>query len=190
MISLRRGCCRNGSGSFSGSSSGKIQSWRRVIGTEPVRRNSRGSPLLVPALSHSRSLYKLKEDEQVEAARSHSTATCRTPRLSLSGSSHCSFTPAHSSSCIQAASQFPAANSPTSIENTKTATTSIFTRFLRSQTSFRRNLSTNIPVRFYSHKATTTTPLPIMVYEGKWTAATVRTTFLEYFAERGHTIGW
>ncbi|KAK7744088.1 Alanine--tRNA ligase [Cytospora paraplurivora] len=27
-----------------------------------------------------------------------------------------------------------------------------------------------------------------MVYEGKWTATTVRKTFLEYFAERGHTI--
>lgn len=31
-------------------------------------------------------------------------------------------------------------------------------------------------------------PLPIM-YEGKWTALTVRKTFLDYFAERGHTIG-
>lgn len=28
-----------------------------------------------------------------------------------------------------------------------------------------------------------------MAYEGKWTALTVRKTFLDYFAERGHTIG-
>lgn len=27
------------------------------------------------------------------------------------------------------------------------------------------------------------------MYEGKWTALTVRKTFLDYFAERGHTIG-
>lgn len=27
------------------------------------------------------------------------------------------------------------------------------------------------------------------MYEGKWTALTVRKTFLNYFAERGHTIG-
>lgn len=27
------------------------------------------------------------------------------------------------------------------------------------------------------------------MYEGKWTAPTVRKTFLEYFEERGHTIG-
>lgn len=28
-----------------------------------------------------------------------------------------------------------------------------------------------------------------MAYEGKWTAQTVRKTFLSYFEERGHTIG-
>lgn len=27
------------------------------------------------------------------------------------------------------------------------------------------------------------------MYEGKWTAPTVRKTFLEYFEQRGHTIG-
>lgn len=27
------------------------------------------------------------------------------------------------------------------------------------------------------------------MYEGKWTALTVRKTFLEYFEQRGHTIG-
>lgn len=27
------------------------------------------------------------------------------------------------------------------------------------------------------------------MYEGKWTATVVRKTFLDYFAERGHTIG-
>lgn len=27
------------------------------------------------------------------------------------------------------------------------------------------------------------------MYEGKWTALTVRQTFFDYFAERGHTIG-
>lgn len=27
------------------------------------------------------------------------------------------------------------------------------------------------------------------MYEGKWTALTVRQTFFDYFAQRGHTIG-
>lgn len=27
------------------------------------------------------------------------------------------------------------------------------------------------------------------MYEGKWTALTVRKTFFEYFEQRGHTIG-
>lgn len=37
--------------------------------------------------------------------------------------------------------------------------------------------------------ASTSAPLPIMAYEGKWTAQEVRKTFLSYFEERGHTIG-
>lgn len=51
-------------------------------------------------------------------------------------------------------------------------------------------------VRRYSQQAskqssstsTADAPLPIMLYEGKWTARTVRETFLSYFEERGHTI--
>lgn len=65
-------------------------------------------------------------------------------------------------------------------------------------------LSSNTRIRFYSHQplppppaastpasasAPASHPLPIMAYEGKWTAQTVRKTFLKYFEERDHTIG-
>lgn len=52
----------------------------------------------------------------------------------------------------------------------------------------------NPRLRLYSHQAAkhsgsaAETSLPIMVYEGEWTALKVRQTFLSYFEKHGHTI--
>lgn len=63
----------------------------------------------------------------------------------------------------------------------------------KPQTTTRIPLSSPPRTRLYSHQsppasASSSRPLPIM-YEGKWTAQVVRQTFLEYFEQRGHTIG-
>lgn len=186
MLLLRKGCrrsldlsfnpCGCGKGGIRGISATRTQRWRRIISAEPGSSSSRGLPLLVPALTHSRSLYNRRE------AAAAALSTTGTPRLSDTTGSF----PSNSFTLSSSRSRN---RSPTN------------TAFLRSQTTPRSvlSLSATIPIRFYSHKATpktsttpittpSTTPLPIM-YEGKWTANTVRKTFLEYFAERGHTIG-
>lgn len=95
-------------------------------------------------------------------------------------------------------------NCPTTTTTTTTAAAPPLSLFLQQQrnngqpTTFRQQslLSTSkTRIRAYS----TSLPrcvsqqqaiLPAMAeYDGKWTAATVRKTFLDYFAEQGHTIG-
>lgn len=174
MLLLQRNCYRSRSLRRSLSSS-STRRWRGIISAGPGSSSSRrGLPLLVPALTHSRSLYKPKE------AAAALFSTTGTPR-----SSHTTGSPPSSSSTLSSRNRNKIRNR---IEIRTTSPTA--TAFLPSQTSPRGSWLANTPLRlFYSHKATpTTSPLPIM-YEGKWTANTVRKTFLDYFAERGHTIG-
>lgn len=56
----------------------------------------------------------------------------------------------------------------------------------RLHSTTRAKLSPRTPIRLYSQQMASSNASP---YEGKWTAQTVRKTFLDYFAERGHTIG-
>lgn len=167
------------SGSVSGS--GRL-SWgglRIVTGVRRVQSWSvdpgRSSPLLVPALTHSRKLYDPSRG-YFPSLRSASTSVSthtRTPRSPL---------PAAGSPSSFLTKKAPAAHCPT------TAT------FLRSSTRTVTSLSSTTQIRLFSQRKPTTTntystaPLPIM-YEGKWTAPTVRKTFFEYFEQRGHTIG-
>lgn len=173
------------SGSVSVSGSGRLGwSWgslRIVTGVRRVQSRSvdpgRSSPLLVPALTHSRKLYDPSRGtvpSSPRASTSVSTHThTRTPRSPL---------PAAGSPSNFLTKKAPAAICPT------TAT------FLRSSTRTVTPLSATIQIRPFSQQKRTTaytnntTPLPIM-YEGKWNALTVRKTFLEYFEQRGHTIG-
>lgn len=171
------------SGSFSVSGSGRL-SWgslRIVTGVRRVQSCSldpgRSTPLLVPALTHSRKLYDPSRgtvpSPRTASSTSFSTHT-RTPRSPL---------PAAGSP-----SNFLTKKAPAAICPTTTAA------FLRSATRTVTSLSSTTQIRHFSQKnpitanTSTTTPLPIM-YEGKWTAPTVRKTFLEYFEQRGHTIG-
>lgn len=175
------------SGSVSVSGSGRLGwSWgslRIVTGVRRVQSRSgdpgRSSPLLVPALTHSRKLYDPSRGtvpSSPSASTSVSTHThthTRTPRSPL---------PAAGSSSNFLTKKAPAADCPT------TAT------FLRSSTRTVTSLSSTTQIRPFSQQNRTaentnnTTPLPIM-YEGKWTGLTVRKTFFEYFEQRGHTIG-
>lgn len=174
------------SGSFSVSGSGRLGwgSLRIVTGVRRVQSWStdpgRSPPLLVPALTHSRKLYDPSRGTVPSprtASTSFSTSThthARTPRSPL---------PAAGSP-----SSFLTKKAPAAICPTTTAA------FLRSATRTVISLSSTTQIRPFSQQkpttanTNTTTPLPIM-YEGKWTAPTVRKTFLEYFEQRGHTIG-
>lgn len=137
------------------------------------RRSCR--PFVGP-LTHSRKLYSFKEPG-TEPTTPLEQSLSRRPRLS---NDVLSFALRSRAIC------------PTTINALHTN--------LRSRTLLlpSTSISTSISrVRLYSRRAAPTplpsssdspTPLPIM-YEGKWTALAVRKTFLEYFAERGHTIG-
>lgn len=161
------------SGSSSGSGSGRL-SWgglRSVTGVQRLQGWSAGpgrsAPLLVPALTHSRKLYDASR-EVAPSWPSSSTRT-RTPRSPL---------PAAGSLSNLPPKKAPAAASPTTAA------------FLRSSTRTIRSLSSTTQIRLFSQQKPTPTSTPLLImYEGKWTALTVRKTFLEYFAERGHTIG-
>lgn len=177
---------RSGSVSVSVSGSGRLGwSWgslRIVTGVRRVQSRSgdpgRSSPLLVPALTHSRKLYDPSRGtvpSSPSASTSVSTHThTRTPRSPL---------PAAGSPSNFLTKKAPAANCPTTAaflrSSTRTVTTSL------SSTTQIRSFSQQIPTAENTSK---TAPLPIM-YEGKWTGLTVRKTFFEYFEQRGHTIG-
>lgn len=170
------------SGSFSVSGSGRL-SWgslRIVTGVRRVQSwptdPGRSPHLLVPALTHSRKLYDPSRgtvpSPRTASSTSFSTHT-RTPRSPL---------PAAGSPSNFLTKKAPAAICPTTAA------------FLRLSTRTVISLSSTTQIRRFSQQkpttanTSTTTPLPIM-YEGKWTAPTVRKTFLEYFEQRGHTIG-
>lgn len=173
------------SGSVSVSGSGRLGwSWGSLRIVTVVRRvqsrsgdPGRSSPLLVPALTHSRKLYDPSRGtvpSSPSASTSVSTHThTRTPRSPL-----------------------PAAGLPSTILTKKALAADCPTTatFLRSSTRTVTSLSSTTQIRPFSQQNPTTentnntTPLPIM-YEGKWTGLTVRKTFFEYFEQRGHTIG-
>lgn len=170
------------SGSVSGSGRGRL-SWgslRIITGVRRLQSRAAGpgrsSPLLVSALTHSRKLYDTSRATVPSlpcAARNSVSTHTRTPRSPL---------PAAGSPPNFLTKKAPAQVCPT------TAT------FLRSATRTITSLSSTAQIRNFSQQkpttanTSTTTPLPTM-YEGKWTALTVRKTFFEYFEQRGHTIG-
>lgn len=170
-------------GRVSGSGSVRLGwgSLRIVTGVQRVQGRladpGRSSPLLVPALTHSRKLYDPSRGT-VPSPRSASTSVSththtRTPRSPL---------PAAGPPSNFLTQKAPAADYPTTAA------------FLRPSTRTVASLSSTTQIRPFSQQkptaadTNTATPLPIM-YEGKWTALTVRKTFLEYFEQRGHTIG-
>ena len=83
-------------------------------------------------------------------------------------------------------------SAPATISAPRTANTTA-TRILNTTASarlYRTGAKTLFGARnrFYS-SSSALQQLANMAYTGKWTAPVVRKTFLDYFAERGHTIG-
>lgn len=172
--SLRAGsgwCSSSSSSSSSGSGSGS-----GIATNHPGLKSWRGRSWVpfVPPLSHSRKLYR---SATTTAAATTVPATPPSASASLGSfyNSSNSFT-------------FTLPTLPSTCSSTLSPTTKLSSR-LRLQTTSRRTFFAISPKHFYSkHAPSSRVPLPIM-YEGKWTAPTVRQTFFDYFAERGHTIG-
>lgn len=175
---------RSGSVSVSGSGSGRGRliwgsSLRFTTGVQRLQSRAggpgRSPPLLVSALTHSRKLYDTSRGtvpSLLSARNSVSSTHTRTPRSPLPAAG----------STPNFLKKAPAQDCPTTAA------------FLRSATRTFTSLSSTAQIRRFSQQnptpanTSTSTPLPIM-YEGKWTALTVRKTFFEYFEQRGHTIG-
>lgn len=143
------------------------------------RRSWRGrswSPF-VPALSHSRKLYRSATGEP--AAASPATPPSASVTLGCYSHSSNSFLPSTCSSHTNL--------SPT----TTTSSLSLGTVSSRPRLHIasRTSLLPYSPKILYSQQATPRRDLLPIMYEGKWSAVTVRQTFFDYFAERGHTIG-
>lgn len=172
-VSLRASArCSSGSSNGSGiATSNRSWSWR----------GRTWSPF-VAALTHSRKLYRTG----VAIIPTTPPSATVAPAIAVLGSfgNSNSFTPTFTPPLPSTSYR---TSSPTTTPGPGTF------RLLRARPhpgSRRLFLSTDISRRFYSPQSTTThkASLPIM-YEGKWTALTVRKTFFDYFAERGHTIG-
>lgn len=146
------------------------------------RGRGRSSCPYVGPLTHSRKL----DDSSKEPAPDSGTP----PTLTLT------FTPTLEFVCKRLCPTNSNSNSNSHITTTQTTATTTTTTpdspLLQQRSRPRRPLVLNTRFRFHSQQARATSSsrrLPIMAYEGKWTALAVRKTFLEYFAERGHTIG-
>lgn len=174
---MRRPSLRAGSGWCSSSSSSSGSSGSGIATNNPGRNKSwRGRSWVpfVPPLTHSRKLY-----------RSATAAATTVPATPPSASASLGFFH-HSSNSFT----FTPPTLPSTCSSTLSPTTKLSSRPRLQQITSRRPFFANSPKHlFYSTHATPSkVPLPIM-YEGKWTATTVRQTFFDYFAERGHTIG-
>lgn len=174
--SLRADCGRCASGSHKGSGIAT----KRNLGAKSGR--GRSCVPFVPPLSHSRKLYRSPAPAPALAAATAAVPAVTTPP---SASVFLGFFYHKASNSFTFAS--PAlpftCSSNSNLSPTTTPLLSLGKLSSRSRFHFAsRRL-------FYSQQATPRrVPLAIM-YEGKWTAPTVRQTFFDYFAERGHTIG-
>lgn len=183
-----------------------------VIGGHRPGRKRRSLRPFVGPLTHSRKLYSSKEADQEPGpepstplepspAPAHAPASTPTlaptpasvllaPRLSRLDSftieALCPTTANPTSSCLQRRRPNTSPTSRASLSSIPNSKSHIrLYSFSRTRLATRATASS---ARSSSSSSAAAPPLPIM-YEGKWTALTVRKTFLDYFAERGHTIG-
>lgn len=133
----------------------------------------------VASLTHSRKLYSSK-DPGAQPPTPLEQSLSRRPHVS---NNSLSFTPTSIAICPTTINA-PHTNPRTLLSSTSTSTSISGNRLYSRLLAPALSSSSSFP----ASPASPDSPLPIM-YEGKWTALTVRKTFLDYFAERGHTIG-